>query len=56
MGAPLVDVRPAGHTSVGADAHIRPLPWVFPLRPLGHLQTGGAKKAAPTGTPDGPNT
>ncbi len=35
MGAPLVDVRPAGHTSVGADAHIRPLPWVFPLRPLG---------------------
>jgi len=26
---------PAAHPSVGADAHIRPLPWVFPLRPLG---------------------
>ena len=56
MGAPLVDVRPAGHTSVGADAHIRPLPWVFPLRPLGLGQKRAAIKAAPTGTPDGPNT
>ena len=24
VGAPLVVARPAGHTSVGADAHIRP--------------------------------
>ena len=26
VGATLVVARPAGHTSVGADAHIRPLP------------------------------
>ena len=40
MGAPLVDVRPAGHTSVGADAHIRPLPRGSRTDTLGIGQNG----------------
>ncbi len=40
MGAPLVDVRPAGRTSVGADAHIRPLPRGSRTDTLGIGQNG----------------
>ena len=56
VGATLVVARPAGHTSVGVDAHIRPLPWAFPLRHPGDWKERAAIKATPTGIPGGPNT
>ena len=55
VGATLVVARPAARTSVGVDAHIRPLPWAFPLRHPGDRTERAAIKAAPTGIPGGPN-